>query len=229
MKTLVVIPTTAERDLFLKGCTKRGIQSVDSVAGRLPVARLVDIDMTIACGGFGKAQFALQTQHLIDAGADRDVVFCAGAAGALVDGLSIGDVVVATCTVEHDHKNRFTPRPRPRFEGARETISELGGLASAAPSFGVHFGVVASGDEDITGAERSKALYESTGALVVAWEGAGGARACAFSHVPFVEVRAVTDTADDHAPSDYDANLEAAMTNLAAFITSWAQGRDSSP
>ncbi len=86
----------------------------------------------------------------------------------------------------------------------------------------MHFGAVASGDEDITGAERSSALYASTGALVVAWEGAGGARACEFSQVPFVEVRAVTDTADQDAPSDYDANLEVAMSNLAAFLTSWA-------
>ena len=175
--------------------------------------RLVDLDMTVACGGLGKAQFALQTQHLLDASADWDIVFCAGAAGALADELSIGDVVVATSTMEHDHKNRFTERPRPRFEGAQEIISELKRLASV-PSFRVHFGVVASGDEDITGAERSSALYASTGALVVAWEGAGGARACEFSDVPFVEVRAVTDTADQDAPSDYDANLEVAMSNL---------------
>ena len=60
---------------------------------------------------------------------------------------------------------------------------------------------------------------------MVAWEGAGGARACAFSQVPFVEVRAVTDAADHQAPSDYDANLEVAMNNLAAFLTSWAASK----
>ncbi len=83
--------------MFLEGCTKRGFQSAESVTGRLAVVRLVDTDMTVACGGFG-------------------------------------DVVVATCTVEHDHKNRFTARPRPRFEGAQEAISELGRLASASTS-----------------------------------------------------------------------------------------------
>ena len=144
--------------MFLEGCTKRGLQSAESVTGRLPVVRLVDLDMTVACGGFGKAQFALQTQHLLDTSPDWGIVFCAGAAGALVDNLSIGDVVVATCTVEHDHKNRFTARPRPRFEGAQEPISELRRLASASTSFRVHFGAVARGDEDITGTERSRAL-----------------------------------------------------------------------
>ena len=150
MKTLIVIPTTKERDFFIEGCTKHGFQSSESVAGRLPVVRLVDLGVTVACGGLGKAQFALQTQHLLDAGSDWDIVFCAGAAGALANELSIGDMVVATSTVEHDHKNRFTERPRPRFEGAQETISELKRLASVA-SFRVHFGAVASGDEDITG------------------------------------------------------------------------------
>ncbi len=118
MKTLIVIPTTKERDFFIEGCIKRGFQSAESVTGRLPVARLVDLGMTVACGGLGKAQFALQTQHLLDASADWDIVFCAGAAGALADELSIGDMVVATSTVEHDQKNRFSERPRPRFEGA---------------------------------------------------------------------------------------------------------------
>ena len=76
--------------MFLASGTKRGLQRVESVGGRLPVACLVDIEMTVACGGFGKAQFALQNQHLLDSGADWDMVFCAGAAGALVDELSLG-------------------------------------------------------------------------------------------------------------------------------------------
>ena len=69
--------------------------------------------------------------------------------------------------------------------------------------------------------ERRRALHESIEALAVAWEGAGGARACAFSGVPFVEIRGVTDTADPNAASDFEQNLEIAMSNLAALITTW--------
>ena len=69
--------------------------------------------------------------------------------------------------------------------------------------------------------ERKRALYESTGALAVAWEGAGGARACAFSGIPFIEIRGVTDTADHNAASDFEENLEVAMNNLATLITTW--------
>ena len=69
--------------------------------------------------------------------------------------------------------------------------------------------------------ERKKVLHESTGALAVAWEGAGGAKACAFSGVPFVEIRGVTDTADHNAASDFEENLGVAMSNLATLITAW--------
>ena len=60
-------------------------------------------------------------------------------------------------------------------------------------------------------------------AVAVAWEGAGGARACAFSDVPFVEIRGITARADDRAPADFRANLNIAMANLAALLASWSQ------
>ena len=56
---------------------------------------------------------------------------------------------------------------------------------------------------------------------MVAWEGAGGARACTFSNIPFVEVRGVTDTADHNAPTDFERNLEVAMESIAALVTAW--------
>jgi adenosylhomocysteine nucleosidase len=80
---------------------------------------------------------------------------------------------------------------------------------------------VASGDEDVVDAARRRALHQKTEALAVAWEGAGGARACAFSCVPFVEIRGVTDEADHSAPADFQKNLKMAMSNVAVLITSW--------
>ena len=83
------------------------------------MVRLLDLGLTIACGGTGKAQFALQTQHLLDTDAGWGLVICAGAAGALADEVIVGDVVVATATVEHDYQNKFNSRPIPRFKARR--------------------------------------------------------------------------------------------------------------
>lgn len=210
-----------ELDLLLQGFTKRGFRAKSSTTGRLSVVQLSDLRVTLAPGGLGKAQFALQTQHLLDTRSDWDVIICAGAAGALGNKVSVGDVVVATTTVEHDYNNKFNKRPLPKFDGAGTIISDLKSVSQSLNSFRVHFGPIASGDEDVVETERGRELHESTGALAVAWEGAGGARACAFSSVPFVEIRGITDAANRTAASDFAENLGVAMDNLAILITSW--------
>jgi adenosylhomocysteine nucleosidase len=82
----------------------------------------------------------------------------------------------------------------------------------------VHFGGVASGDEDIIDVARGEELAKLTDCIAVAWEGAGGARACQFSEKRFVELRGITDTVNHTAAAEFDANLAIAMNNLAQVI-----------
>ena len=221
MSKLIITPMREELDFLLQSCTAAGFHAESATVGKLPVIRLPDLGITLAQGGLGKVQFAVQTQHLLDTCSDWDLVVCAGAAGALAEEVSVGDVVVATRTVEHDYNNKFNERALPKFDGAQAAIAELMSVSHSAKVFSVHFGPIASGDEDVVETERKRALHESTGALAVAWEGAGGAKACAFSGIPFVEIRGVTDTADHNAASDFEQNLEIAMSHLAALITAW--------
>lgn len=221
MSRLIITPMKEELDFLLQNCTNRGFHTENAMIGRLPVVRIPDLDVTLARGGLGKVQFAIQTQHLLDTCSDWDLIICAGAAGALVDEVRVGDIVVATTTVEHDYNNKFNERALPKFDGAPAAIAEFKSVSHSTDTFSVHFGPIASGDEDVVETERKRMLHESTGALAVAWEGAGGAKACAFSGAPFVEIRGVTDTADHKAASDFEDNLEIAMSNLATLIISW--------
>jgi adenosylhomocysteine nucleosidase len=219
MKLLTVIPTQPELTLFLQACRGQGYHAEETTTGKLSTACLRRLDITVACGGLGKAQFAVQTQHLIDS-AHWDLVVCAGAAGALAGGLAVGDVVIATETVEHDIRNLFGAPHLPRFPGPRELLEECRRSFRAAPDCRVHFGPIASGDEDVTDPKRRETIRKRTGALVVAWEGAGGARACQFSGVPFVEVRGVTDSADGLAALAFLWNLKRSMKSVAWVVTS---------
>ena len=221
MKILTMVPIQAELDFLVQAWAEKGFQRQNSIMGRLPVVHLPEIDVTVACGGLGKVQFAVQTQHLLDVGPAWDLVICAGAAGVLVDGLPVGAVIVATETVEHDIHNRFGQPLLPRFAGAGVALSELRSMASHAETFQVHFGPIASGDEDVVDTDRRSMLHQRTRALAVAWEGAGGARACHFSGIPFVEVRGITDEADNDAASDFEKNLGGTMKNVATLIASW--------
>jgi adenosylhomocysteine nucleosidase len=218
---LIATPLQKEHDFFTDRCVQSGFHVERAVLGRLPVVRLPELGITVARGGTGKAQFAAQMQHLLDAGGRWELAVCAGAAGSLVDQVSVGDVVVATTTVEHDFNNRFSTRALPRFDGAGAAIESLRIAATRMDAFSVHFGPVASGDEDVVAMERRQALHDATGGLAVAWEGAGGARACQFSNVPFVEVRGVTDAANEGAAGAFEVHLETAMKHVAMLLISW--------
>ena len=164
----------------------------------------------------------MQTQYLIDHLPGLGVVVCAGAAGRLSDELALGDIVVGTSSVEHDYKLRFVSRPLPRHQAHEPTVGRFRAFTSELRGFSIHFGTIASGDEDIVDRERARQLGRETGAICVAWEGAGAARAAAFNELPFVEVRAITDGADDTAAADFHVNLERVMPNLALVLSRWA-------
>ena len=219
MKTLIVIPTHEELSCFLQACFALGCQAEMVTTGRLSTTYFPKLEMAVANGGLGKAQFAVQTQHLVDM-AHWDVVICAGAAGALVDHLSVGDVVIATETVEHDIRNRFGKPLLPRFGGSKKALENCRKALQPPLGFQIYFGPIASGDEDVVDRERRKAIHAQTGAVVVAWEGAGGARACQFSGTPYLEIRGVTDSANSTAAQDFESNLTKAMQSVAQAVIS---------
>ncbi len=220
MTILALVPTQLELDSLVGAMTDMGIEAKEAQLGRLAASVYMEGRLTVGLGGLGKVQFGVQTQHLIDSIPRVSVVLCIGTSGGLSTDLAIGDVVVATETVEHDFNRRISPGPLPRFEGDPAYLSAMQSSESLAGlPFKVHFGPVASGDEGIVSMARANEVVELTGALAVAWEGAGGARACQFSGVPFVEVRGISDLADESADTDFYENLPHAMKNLAVFAT----------
>ena len=225
MRILALTPIDDEFDSLNEALEKLGIDSCECSAGRLSCRSYLDGDLIVAPGGLGKAQFGIQTQYAIDRLPDRELIVCAGTSGGLRDDLKIGDVVVATETVEHDFKwGILSGRPLPLFPGDRKSIAALKTeLPTMERSFDVHYGAVASGDEGIADSGRASELHRDTGAIAVAWEGAGGARAAAFSGLPFLELRGISDGAGDDAPSEFETNLPNAVHNVAVIILSLVQ------
>ena len=219
MTILAIVPTQREIDLFEASLRRASDCAIAEKVGVLTVTRFSDLAVAIALGGLGKAQFAVHTQHLIENG-EWEMVVCVGAAGALADDLSVGDVVIATETVEHDIRNYFGPPRLPRFEVAPHILEHCRDVVQIDSDFVIHYAAVASGDEDVVDADRRSEIQARTGALAVAWEGAGGARACRLSGVPFVEIRGISDSANSTAAGDFVANLPLVMRNVASVVAS---------
>ena len=133
----------------------------------------------------------------------------------------MGDVIIATSTLEHDYNNKFSVRPKPQFAGDAKSIEQIKALDLSEANFKIHFGIMAGGDEDVIEVARGAELYKAHNALAVAWEGVGGARASAFSEVPYLEVRGATDTANHEAPVVFYINLKIVMKNIAYLLYQW--------
>lgn len=223
---LVAVPQAKELAPLLGEFIPAGYQPRKVTLGRLECHLFEELRLLFTVGGHGKTQLAVRTQHLIEQRAGFQVVICAGAAGSLGADVAFGDVVVGMSTIEHDYKIRFVRRPLPSYQADAQLLAEFRVAASRiGQEFRVLFGAIASGDEDIVDPARALELREATGALCVAWEGAGAARAASFSGLRFLEVRAITDGADHTAAGDFEANLERSMPNLARLLLKWSVAR----
>jgi adenosylhomocysteine nucleosidase len=219
---LVVAPQSDEAEGVCRGLAQCGVLLEASQVGLLKCTVIPSLDMLVAVGGNGKAQFAVQCQHLLEHCPRTKFLVCAGAAGRLHPDLCVGDIVVATCSIEHDYRERFIPEPLPRHECDADVVGQIRSVvAGDAFPFRVQFGPIASGDEDIVDLKRSVELQAATGALCVAWEGSGGARAARFSGVGFVELRVITDDASADAAQAFHENLGLVLPNIGRLLYVW--------
>ena len=225
---LVLTPDPKEAAGLLQGFARRSVAYEPVRLGALEGVALPSLDMLVAVGGNGKAQYGIQAQYLIDRCSGLEVLACVGAAGCLAGDIHIGDLVLGTSTIEHDYRERFHPGPLPRHDASPRILGDLTQLAkTAAFPFQVHVGVIASGDEDIIDAIRAAELREATDALCVAWEGSGGARAARLNGLEFIEIRAITDAADPGAAQSFQANVGNVMFNVVELMLAWSISRRS--
>lgn len=216
MKSILVLTPLALEHSALAAALGPAAERCNNNGDGVKILSFPDMDIDLAVGGHGKVQFALSTQLLIQK-LKPGLVICAGAAGSLHPELNALDVVIGESTIEHDFNLRFISRPLPQFAGDAATIEKLRRRLEPR-AYQVMFGSLASGDEDILEPKRADEIRQLTKAVAVAWEGAGGARACRMHGVPFLEIRTITDAADPSAPQQFTQNIKAAMANVAEVI-----------
>ena len=219
MATLVIAPIPQEFEVLAAVFETRWGSPTSHKAGSTAVHEYRTADVFLAEGGFGKVQFAVTTRHLLDHLSEVSLVVCAGVAGALAPSVRVGDVVIGTATIEHDFYSVMFKGVPPRFDGSRQHLAELiQNIEAEQNSFRVHFAPIASGDQAIVDTKRRAEVYARTEALAVAFEGAGGARAATLSDVPYLEVRGVSDMADEGFVDEFEANLPTAAGNVASVV-----------
>ncbi|WP_413524245.1 5'-methylthioadenosine/adenosylhomocysteine nucleosidase [Carnobacterium divergens] len=168
------------------------------------------IEVVLVRSGIGKVNAAITTTLLL-AKQDIDLVINTGSAGGIGQGLKIGDVVVSSEMAYHDVDATVfgyvigqVPQMPARYvadTGIVEKVMEAAKKASLTPVKGL----IATSDSFIAGKEATtKIMKNFPDVLAAEMEGAAIAQVCHQFDVPFVIVRAMSDTADEEAGVTFD-------------------------
>lgn len=169
-------------------------------------------DAVLAVCGPGKINAALCVQSMILHYAPAWILNL-GVAGAGEEGVSIGDMVIATAAVQHDVDT--SPIGDPVGMISKINIIEIpcdaalrGRLMQAATCLKdvrVHEGVIATGDQFINRGDVRQRIHTQFGAKAVEMEGGAVAQACYMHGVPCGVLRSISDQANGQSDMDYPA------------------------
>ena len=174
---------------------------------------LFNKDVVVVKCGIGKVNAALCTQLLILT-FKVDKIINTGIAGATGKGLTIYDFVVSSQAVYHDFDTSFFGYKLGQVPGMEETFKadeDLQKLAlqafeksELAKNHKIQNGLIASGDQFISGGERKSFIINNFHPLCVEMEGCAIAHTCFANNIPFVIIRCMSDCADDSAVETYE-------------------------
>ena len=204
-----------------------GLQVTDKCGMSFYKGQIEGTDVVVVKCGVGKVNAAMCTQSLIDM-YGVSAIINTGIAGSLDADIDIGDIVLATDTVEHDMDVSalgYEPGVIPDTElSVFKTSDELLKIAQDsvdAANIGVKVftGRVVSGDQFIWSKDKKKWLVEPFGGRCAEMEGAAIGHVAVLNKVPYLVVRAISDKADDSAEMDYPTFAAKAIENSVNMMT----------
>ncbi|MBF0819567.1 5'-methylthioadenosine/adenosylhomocysteine nucleosidase [Streptococcus acidominimus] len=167
-------------------------------------------EVVLVQSGVGKVMSAMSVAILAQQ-FQVDVLVNTGSAGAVADGIAIGDVVIARKLAYHDADltafgydyGQMSAQPL-YFEADKDLVSKMQGIL-AQQGISAHLGLIATGDSFIAGQDKIMAIKAHfPDVLAVEMEGAAIAQAAYSINLPFLVIRAMSDTAQGDANITFD-------------------------
>lgn len=200
-------------------CETRTIANTEFVRGILWGEEAV-----VATCGAGKvfAAVAAQTMILVY---QVDYIVNVGVAGTLSEQLHIGDLAIATKTVQHDMDVSALGAPigevckiNVTYFPCDEKLVRKAQAAAKAIGIPYQTGVIATGDQFISSHEQKEILVERFGAISCEMEGGAIGHTCYINKVPYIVLRAMSDEADGGAPDDFEAFAKKSAMNTVRLL-----------
>ncbi|MTB64881.1 5'-methylthioadenosine/adenosylhomocysteine nucleosidase [Streptococcus sp. zg-86] len=172
--------------------------------------RLGNHEVVLLQSGVGKVMSAMSVAILAQQ-FQVDVIVNTGSAGAVADGIEIGDVVVADQLAYHDvdltafgyEYGQMSAQPL-YFEADKALLAQMKEIL-AQQAITAHSGLIATGDSFIAGQDKIATIKAHfSDVLAVEMEGAAIAQAAHSIGLPFLVIRAMSDTAQGDANITFD-------------------------
>ena len=182
--------------------------------------------MVLVLSGIGKVNAAVSTSWVIHQFAP-DCVINTGSAGGLSKGLKVGDVVIGETVAHHDvDVTAFgyvwgqVPQLPAVFASDKNLICQAEKAAQVFEGAAVTQGLIVSGDRFVHSSEGVAEIRSHfLDVKAVEMEAAAIAQTCYQLEVPFVIIRAVSDSADEKADISFEEFLKTAAVSSAKMVT----------
>lgn len=197
---------------------------------RIVEGNLCGQKVAVVVCGVGKVNAAMCAFALIDK-FSPDVVINSGVAGAVSPLVTIGDLVVATKSVEHDMNTTalgdkqgevsFPSGTVTYFDCDQKVSSALSKACQNIPDTKVFSGVIASGDLFVSDRSQRLKIHERFDALACEMEGAAIGHVCYSCKVPYAIIRAISDDLDENKGMDFVKFTQLASQKTVTAITNF--------
>ena len=189
-------------------------------------------EVVLVQSGIGKVMSAMSVAVLVDH-FQVEAIINTGSAGALAEGIAVGDVVIADKLVYHDVDvtafgyayGQMAGQPL-YFNSDKEFITRIQtNLSQLEQTW--HLGLIATGDSFIAGEDKIATIKSHfPDALAVEMEGAAIAQAAQALDLPFLVIRAMSDNANHEASISFDEFIIEAGRRSAQVLLAFLKALD---
>jgi len=201
------------------------INIVDYAKNRYYEVRYKNLDIVIAYSKIGKV-FASLTATMMIEKFGCDTLLFTGVAGGINPELAIGDLIIADKLAQHDlditafgHPFGFVPGGSV-FVETDQKLRDIAIEVAKEKNHKMMVGTIATGDQFIANNDKKEFILDTFSADALEMEGASVAVVCDSLDIPFLVLRAISDTANNDAEFDFDEFLQKSSKNSADFMIS---------
>lgn len=189
-------------------------------------------EVVLVQSGIGKVMSAMSVAVLADH-FQVDAVINTGSAGALAEGIAVGDVVIADKLAYHDVDvtafgyayGQMAQQPL-YFESDKNFVAKIQESLSQLNQKW-HLGLIATGDSFIAGDDKIASIKSHfPDVLAVEMEGAAIAQAAQALGLPFLVIRAMSDNANHEASISFDEFIIEAGRRSAQVLLAFLKAMD---